>query len=226
MSLTLLMSLLVVGCSSAPDPKDSVAQSEASIGADQSTNEQGSSFCSPVTSTPREALFVGAPTENIEPGIYTFTLDTNCGQIVIDADAQSAPATVTHIGFLANAKFYDATLCHRLTTAGLFVLQCGDPTASGSGGPGFSFGDENLPEATGINYPKGTVAMANSGPNTNGSQFFIVYQDTVLGPNYSIWGKVRDGMEIVEKLGAIGTVDGGPNGAPKYPVEIRTARLS
>jgi peptidyl-prolyl cis-trans isomerase B (cyclophilin B) len=130
------------------------------------------------------------------------------------------------MGFLANAKYFDQTLCHRLTTSGIFVLQCGDPTSSASGGPGFTIEDENLPEAIENNYPKGTVAMANSGPNTNGSQFFLVYADTTLGPNYTIWGKITQGIEILEKIAAAGTSSGATDGSPKFPIEIRSARLS
>jgi peptidyl-prolyl cis-trans isomerase B (cyclophilin B) len=156
---------------------------------------------------------------------YTLALETNCGLIEIEADGVNAPATVSTIGFLANSNYYDATLCHRLTTSGIFVLQCGDPQGDGGGNPGFTFADENLPTANGVNYPKGTVAMANSGPNTNGSQFFLVYADTTLPPNYSIWGRITKGFEIVEKIAQLGTATGAPDGSPLYPVEIRTARL-
>ena len=136
----------------------------------------------------------------------TLTLTTNCGDIVISLLGAKAPITVTSIAALANAGYYNNSLCHRLTTEGLFVLQCGDPTASGSGSPTGWTGylDENLPKAGGINYPAGTVAMANSGPKTNGSQFFLVYKDTALGPNYTIWGKITKGLDLVQKVGAVG----------------------
>ena len=136
----------------------------------------------------------------------TLTLTTNCGDIVISLLGAKAPITVTSIAALANAGYYNKSLCHRLTTEGIFVLQCGDPTASGSGSPtGWTgYVDENLPKATGVNYPAGTVAMANSGPKTNGSQFFLVYKDTVLGPNYTIWGKITKGLDLVQKVGDVG----------------------
>jgi peptidyl-prolyl cis-trans isomerase B (cyclophilin B) len=113
---------------------------------------------------------------------------------------------VTSIAALANAGYYNKSLCHRLTTEGIFVLQCGDPTASGSGSPTGWKGyiDENLPKVGAKNYPAGTVAMANSGPKTNGSQFFLVYQDTQLGPDYTIWGKITKGLDLVQKIGAVG----------------------
>ena len=229
-SVIFLALLALVGCSSQkelPAPAQSSSPSAPASPANQtpSASPNLASFCEPATAIGREATQVGGPTKYLEKKNFTLTLTTNCGEIVVEADAAKAPATVTTIGFLANAKFYDNSLCHRLTTSGIFVLQCGDPTASGTGGPGFTFADENLPSATGVNYPKGTVAMANSGPNTNGSQFFLVYADTTLGPNYSIWGKITQGLDILEKIAALGTEDGGPDGKPKFPVEIRTARL-
>jgi len=105
----------------------------------------------------------------------TFTLTTNCGDIVIEANAKSAPITVIALAALANGGFFNKTFCHRLTTNNIYVLQCGDPTGTGLGGPNFYYRDENLPQAVESNYPAGVVAMANSGANTNGSQFFIVY---------------------------------------------------
>jgi peptidyl-prolyl cis-trans isomerase B (cyclophilin B) len=136
----------------------------------------------------------------------TLTLTTNCGEIAISLLGSKAPITVTSISTLANAGYYNKSLCHRLTTEGIFVLQCGDPTATGSGSPtGWQgYVDENLPKATGINYPAGTVAMANSGVKTNGSQFFLVYKDTTLGPNYTIWGKITKGLDLVQKIGEVG----------------------
>ena len=146
------------------------------------------------------------PTVAAKSPAKTLTLTTNCGPIVISLLGSKAPITVTSIAALANANYYNKSLCHRLTTEGIFVLQCGDPTASGSGSPtGWTgYVDENLPKAGGINYPAGTVAMANSGPKTNGSQFFLVYQDTTLGPNYTIWGKITKGLDLVQKVGAVG----------------------
>lgn len=124
---------------------------------------------------------------------------------------------------LANGGFFNRTLCHRLTTEGIFVLQCGDPTATGTGGPDFRYRDENLPTAGNANYPEGVVAMANSGPNTNGSQFFLVYKDTTLGPNYTIWGKIVSGLEIVKFIAEGGVKDGGSDGAPLRTISIDKA---
>jgi peptidyl-prolyl cis-trans isomerase B (cyclophilin B) len=117
-----------------------------------------------------------------------------------------APITVNALSTLANAGYYNKTLCHRLTTGGIFVLQCGDPTLSGGGSPtGWKgYADENLPKDAPANYPAGTVAMANSGPKTNGSQFFLVYKETYLPPNYTIWGKITKGLDLVQKIGEVG----------------------
>lgn len=236
----LLTGMTLTACSSAPEENSATTESAAptpaaptpAATATQSPTPTAATevalpdLCEPATAIGRQPTQVGTPSEYLAKKSYTLTLATNCGEIEISADAAKAPATVTTIGFLANAKYYDGTLCHRLTTSGIFVLQCGDPTGTGGGGPGFTFKDENLPTASGVNYPKGTVAMANSGPNTNGSQFFLVYQDTTLGPNYTIWGTITKGLDRLEKLAALGTVDGGPDGGPKFPIEIRTARLS
>src|SRR5947209_6377383 len=108
-------------------------------------------------------------------------------------DTAAAPCTVNNFRSLIARHFYDNTPCHRLTTQGIYVLQCGDPSGKGTGGPGYTFADENL---KGAKYPRGTVAMANSGPGTNGSQFFLVYKDTQLDPNYTPFGTITKGLDI------------------------------
>lgn len=155
----------------------------------------------------------------------TFTFTTNCGDIVIQANGKGAPITVTALAALANGGFYNKTFCHRLTTDEIYVLQCGDPTGTGRGGPNFTYRDENLPQAVEANYPAGTVAMANNGANTNGSQFFIVYEDTSMNPNYTIWGRVIKGLEIVKAIAKEGVVDGTSNGMPKQMIAIEKVRV-
>jgi peptidyl-prolyl cis-trans isomerase B (cyclophilin B) len=150
--------------------------------------------------------------------IFTFT--TNCGDIVVAADGQRAQLTVLALTALAKGGYFDQTLCHRLTTSGIYVLQCGDPTATGSGGPQFTYRDENLPTTSTNDYPAGIVAMANSGPNTNGSQFFFVYANTTLPPAYSRWGVIIKGLDIVKAIAAQGTANGSGDGAPKQTVAI------
>ena len=156
----------------------------------------------------------------------TITLETNCGDIVIQTMARQAPVTVTVMATLARSGFFNNTLCHRLTTEGIFVLQCGDPTATGTGGPDFRYRDENLPAAGENNYPEGTVAMANSGPGTNGSQFFLVYKNTTLGPNYTIWGRIISGLDIVKFIAEGGIKNGGVDGTPLRTISINEARTN
>ena len=156
----------------------------------------------------------------------TFTFDTNCGDIVVTTVGAKAPITITQLATLARGGYFNNSLCHRLTTQGLYVLQCGDPTATGTGGPSFTYGDENLPAATLNNYPAGTVAMANSGPGTNGSQFFLVFADTTLGANYTIWGTITQGLEIVKAIAKAGVKGGGADGTPKQTIAIERVTVS
>jgi len=159
------------------------------------------------------------------PTASSFTLETNCGAIEFATDP-NAPITVGTMAWLANEGFFNNTACSRLTTQGIFVLQCGDPAGDRTGGPGFKFADENLPlpGADGnYVYPRGTVAMANSGPNTNGSQFFLVYQDSPLPPNYTIWGNITSGLDVLENIASAGVLDGSSDGSPTQAVVISSA---
>jgi peptidyl-prolyl cis-trans isomerase B (cyclophilin B) len=156
----------------------------------------------------------------------TFTFVTNCGNIVVTTVGTKAPITLTQLSTLARGGYFNNSLCHRLTTQGLYVLQCGDPTATGGGGPNFTYRDENLPTEGLNNYPAGTVAMANSGPGTNGSQFFLVFADTTLGANYTIWGTVTQGLEIVKAIAKAGVKGGGADGAPSQQIEIKRVTVS
>jgi cyclophilin family peptidyl-prolyl cis-trans isomerase len=137
-----------------------------------------------------------APEFAIDPSkTYTATVDTNHGEIVIEFDPERSPLTVNNFVFLANEGFYDGVVFHRVIEN--FMIQGGDPTGSGRGGPGYKFRDEI--EGSG-EYSRGTVAMANAGPNTNGSQFFIVHKDTGLPHSYTIFGKVTSGLEVVDSI--------------------------
>jgi peptidyl-prolyl cis-trans isomerase B (cyclophilin B) len=159
---------------------------------------------------------------------FTATITTNFGDISVLLAAQKAPCTANSFKHLALTKFYDKTGCHRLTTQGIFVLQCGDPSGTGNGGPGYQFGVENAPPNG--SYPAGTLAMARtSDPNSNGSQFFIVYKQTSLpDPNgYTVFGKVIKGLDIVAKVAAAGTDDsnGTGDGKPKEKVTITSVTI-
>jgi peptidyl-prolyl cis-trans isomerase B (cyclophilin B) len=167
--------------------------------------------------------YTAAPKDVVAAANITFT--TNCGDFVIETDSK-APITAGTISYLVDNKFYDGIKCHRLTTEGIYVLQCGDPAGNGTGGPGFSFVDENLPKAGSDGnaiYARGTVAMANSGANTNGSQFFLVYQDSPLPPNYSVWGQITSGLDRLDAIAKAGVSGGTADGAPLQEVVISAA---
>ena len=177
--------------------------------------------------TPEAAPAVDLPNAGItEANKATISFTTNQGEIVIETTPSLAPLTVNAIAAIAQKNYFDNTICHRLTTEGIFVLQCGDPTGTGTGGPGFNIPDENLPEAVENNYPAGTVAMANAGPGTSGSQFFLVYQDTTLGPDYTIWGSITSGLDILQTIASAGVVDGGTDGAPVTGVTIESTKVT
>ena len=155
-----------------------------------------------------------------ESGQVAVTIATSAGDIEAELDADAAPCTVHSFVSLADQGYFDSTSCHRLTTSGIAVLQCGDPTGTGSGGPGYSFPDELSGSET---YPAGTLAMANAGPNTNGSQFFIVYGDTPLPASYTVFGKIDDAsLKVVQKVAEAGTDNayGDGDGHPNTPVDI------
>jgi peptidyl-prolyl cis-trans isomerase B (cyclophilin B) len=175
------------------------------------------------------------PTPNA--GTAKVLLKTNQGEIPVVIDRAKAPCTAQAIEHLVKSKYYDDTPCHRLTSGdGLKVLQCGDPTGQGNGGPGFSIKDENPkdlkpgPDGQTVIYPKGALAMANAGPGTSGSQFFLVYADSTLPPNYTVFGSIDPaGLATIDKIAAGGITAGqnGPtDGAPKNEVKIQSATAS
>ena len=149
---------------------------------------------------------------------YTATLDTSHGEIVIEFDPERSPRTVNNFVFLANEGFYDGVIFHRVIEN--FMIQGGDPTGTGRGGPGYKFRDEI--EGPG-EYSRGTVAMANAGPNTNGSQFFIVHKDTGLPHSYTIFGKVTSGMDAVD---SIATTDTDSSDRPRDEVLINQVTIT
>ncbi|MGW7281360.1 peptidylprolyl isomerase [Streptomyces sp. NPDC054844] len=161
---------------------------------------------------------------------YTMKLATTCGDIDIALKTSAAPHTVNSFNFLAGKGFFDHTPCHRLTTNGIHVLQCGDPTGQGNGGPGYTIPDENLKDESlkENTYPAGTVAMANtSQPNTGGSQFFLVYQNSPLPPSYTPFGTISDeGMTVLKKIAAAGESTGAGDGAPNATVVIDKATVT
>jgi len=212
----LLSGIFVSNVSAAPKP---TAKPAANNGEVQIT-------CKPTKATGHREKKVGTPKLQKFSKNRVITLNTNCGEIVIEAFAKKAPVTVSMLSGLVTSKFYDQSICHRMIySQSAALLQCGDPTASGYGGPQFQFNDENLPKAAINNYPAGTVAMANSGPNTNGSQFFIMAANTTLDPYYTVWGRVTKGLEIVQAVVANGTATGEEVGQPKVKIAIEKVSI-
>jgi peptidyl-prolyl cis-trans isomerase B (cyclophilin B) len=149
-------------------------------------------------------------------GTVDLLAQTTRGTMTFQLNRAAAPCAVDSFVSLTQQHYFDGTPCHRLTSGGLSVLQCGDPTGTGKGGPGYAFGDELTGHEK---YTRGVLAMANSGPNTNGSQFFIVYKNLTLSPNYTIFGKVTSGMKVVDKVAAAGSNPSG-DGRPKLSITL------
>ncbi len=171
-----------------------------------------------------------------DPAEVSVSMVTNQGHIGLLLSNNESPCTVNSFASLAQQKFFDDTKCHRLTASPTSsVLQCGDPGGDGTGGPGYQFaneyptdqyppGDPAAQEP--VTYPRGTLAMANSGPNTNGSQFFLVYKDTQLPPAYTIFGKIQpDGLATLDKIAKGGVAGGGADGPPATEVTITSVQL-
>ncbi|HEU5425630.1 MAG TPA: peptidylprolyl isomerase [Actinocrinis sp.] len=223
--------------SSNPSTKP-VAQSSTSASAAASATATPSSTPEKIgyTKSGTASKNVGIPvydaTQAAKP--YTATIHTNRGDIVFTALTTKAPYTTFSFEYLAGKNYFNNTNCHRLVTSGIFVLQCGDPTGSGSGGPGYQFQEENLNYfgAAGsggqVTYKAGTVAMANAGPGTNGSQFFLVYKDSPLAPNYTPFGTITKGLDILQAIAAQGSDNssGTGDGKPKETVTIQSVSIS
>ncbi|MCV7300038.1 peptidylprolyl isomerase [Mycobacterium barrassiae] len=170
------------------------------------------------------------------PAQVSASIMTNRGGIGLQLDNAKAPCTVNNFASLAQQGFYDDTTCHRLTTGpSLGVLQCGDPSGTGTGGPGYRFPNEYPTNQFRLSdpalerpllYPRGTLAMANKGLGTNGSQFFLVYEDSMLPPTYTVFGTIdKTGLATLDKIAAAGTSDGSDDGKPKQSVTIASVRL-
>jgi peptidyl-prolyl cis-trans isomerase B (cyclophilin B) len=193
----------------------------------------GDGVCPAVTVQPPKSpkQFEKVPAKADAAGkTFDVKVATTCGDITMTLDGTKAPQAVASLTFLAKQGFFDGSKCHRLTTEGIYVLQCGDPTGSGSGGPGYEFGPvENAPKDA--VYPAGTIAMARAqSPDSQGSQFFLVYKDSTIAkgdPNgYTVMGKITSGLDVVTKVAEGGTVDGGGDGAPKRAVSIKTTTVA
>jgi cyclophilin family peptidyl-prolyl cis-trans isomerase len=166
------------------------------------------------------AQYSNPPDMVIDPSsTYRATIKTNHGDIDVDLFAADAPNTVNNFVFLAREGFYDGVIFHRVIQG--FMIQGGDPTGTGTGGPGYRFADE-LDKAREHGYSRGTLAMANAGPNTNGSQFFVMHADYALPPNYNVFGQATSGLEVVD---AIATSRTDARDRPAEDVTISTIEI-
>jgi cyclophilin family peptidyl-prolyl cis-trans isomerase len=231
----LMVMLVAVGLTACGDDDDDPTEDSATLAAPTETTansatDAGASGC--WTGEQRGEDLNGKPQWNVAPATtidpekaYTARFETSMGSFTVELLPKDAPQTVNSFVCLAREGFFDGIVFHRVVAE--FVVQAGDPTGTGGGGPGYRFADE-LP--TTLNYERGTLAMANAGPNTNGSQFFVCLADLTqrLPKNYSIFGRVTDGMETVDAIGAVQVEQGrsGEVSSPVEPVTITSVTIS
>jgi peptidyl-prolyl cis-trans isomerase B (cyclophilin B) len=246
--------ILIGGGGTATAAKKPTAKASASASPSASATASASpaavtepaTHCSYASASAGTVVKAGLPTASPDyKAAYTASINTNLGPIKIDLANSKATCTVNSFVHLASADFWNNTQCHRLsTTDGLYMLQCGDPTAKaseklscssttlGTGGPGYEFASENLPTAGSsgsVTYKAGTIAMANSGGATNGSQFFLVFKDTTLGPDYTPFGTITSGLDILQNVAKAGTsctYSGAGGGVPKDKVVIDSVSIN
>ena len=228
--LAALAALALLGALSACGTDDSAdTASDTPTTADASESGDGGSFepsaegeCAyPTDGNPAVEDVEAPPADPTVEGEVEVSITTSAGDIDATLDADRTPCTVGSFVSLLEQGYFDGTECHRLTTQGIFVLQCGDPTATGTGGPGYTIPDELTGDET---YPAGTLAMAKTPyPDSGGSQFFMVYEDTPLPPEYTVFGSVdQAGVEVLREVAAEGTSSGAPDGPPATPVVLET----
>jgi len=201
---------------SAASPRPTASPS----GAASAAAAEPATHCTYLASPPAARKVGTPPATPDSKATYRATIVTNRGNVVIDLLNDKATCAVNSFVHLAGKNYFNNTRCHRLTTSSIYVLQCGDPTGTGNGGPGYKFADENL---SGARYTAGTVAMANAGPGTNGSQFFLVYRNSLsLHPNYTPFGTVVKGLRIIQNVARAGTdnANGPGDGHPRERVVI------
>jgi len=242
MAGAVLVGVLVAGCGQSTPGTASTGAGTLTTTAAASLPTTGTASCD-FTPTPDQPAPAGhgvgtPPTTAPRAGTVQVTLHTSQGDIPITMPRAKAPCTVASFAFLAGKDYFNNTPCHRLTSANtLKVLQCGDPTGTGTGGPGYTVPDENptgLPSVPGQDadrYARGVVAMANTGqPHSGGSQFFLVYGDSALPPTYAIFGTMAvSGLAVLDKIAAAGVAGGGQDpqdGAPATPVTITSVTVA
>ncbi|HKJ11779.1 MAG TPA: peptidylprolyl isomerase [Ornithinimicrobium sp.] len=217
----MLGAVLLTGCTFSSDAAPESDAEQADQGPEQAS---GSGLCDeppPLPSDVPTFRSTQAPSATA-PDEQVVTVETNCGPITLTLNGADAPQTVASFLLLSKGDYWVDSPCHRLVDSGIHVLQCGDPTGTGRGGPGYTFGIENAPPNG--TYPRGTVAMARSqDPDSNGGQFFVVFDDTelpVAGGGYTIFGRVTGGMDIVDHIADQGVDGGGTEGPPAQPISI------
>lgn len=220
-------------------PEDSAAATDDGKADEPKTTEGPCAYKESATDEPPKGKDVGMPEDpkdTPKEGALQVDVKTSQGDIGLTLDRAKAPCTVQSMEHLVTEKFFDGTKCHRLTTSpGLEVLQCGDPKGDGSGGPAYSLPDElpkdladagTAPDGTPLKlYERGMLAMANGGPNTGGSQFFLVYNDSKLPASYTVFGEVDEaGLKVLDKIAKGGVTPGNSpqDGAPKLPVDVES----
>lgn len=216
--------LLISGVFAGDDDTD--AAGGAGDGATTAPVVDGSDgTCDFTEATRGETTDVGTPPAEVPTsGTAELTMTTNAGPIGLTLDQATAPCASASTVHLAQQGFFDGTPCHRLTSGGLSVLQCGDPSGTGTGGPSYEFPTQVTGAET---YPRGTLAMANAGQGTDGSQFFLVYADSQLSPDYTVVGTIDEaGLETLDAIAAAGIEGGAPDGAPAEPVTIETVTVA
>ena len=191
----------------------------------------------PVEARAKEMRDVGTPPATApRTGTATMTITTNLGVIAVRVDRAAVPCAAANFAYLAGKHFFDHTSCHRIIDTGLFAIHCGDPAGDGFGGPPYRYADENLPVDRRPTYAKGVVALVNAGPNTNQSQFYLVYADSEVEPSLPVLGRITTGLDLVGQVAAAGhdsgfvkNADGtaGPGGGhPRKPLTITSLTVN
>lgn len=230
--LVLLSALVLTACGNEADndpgtesPAAEQSSGEAPAGPEESASDSPVGACTYAADGSSPAKPVDPPPESpVATKNVSAVLATSAGDLNLVLQAATTPCTVNSFLSLAEQGYFDETQCHRLTTDGIWVLQCGDPTATGTGGPGYAFADELSGSER---YAAGTLAMANAGPGTNGSQFFLVYKDSLgLPPDYTVFGKFdAASIRVLQEVASKGTSTGGTDGPPAEPVEIQSVTV-